>query len=482
MPTKPSTSAGTATLDAAKAVAITEAIMNETPDLARGVAAQNISGFQVAGDGTVTIAGTTETIHAIGDYVLNFAPAANAFVNALVNRVAYVTISSRMYTNPWAGMKKGRLEFGETVEEIFVNLCKPYQFSPSAAEQEVYKRVIPDVRAAFHTMNFQKFYPITVSDDQLRQAFLSWQGIADLIAQIVNSVHTSANTDEYLVMKYMLARAILNGNLTPVVVSEPTKENAVDVATKFRQMARLLTYQSDKYNMAGVTTHTPIDDQYLIVTAEFEGVMDMNVLATAYNLPYADFIGRVIGVDSYVDMDWNRLRALFTDEAGQIDPSFEEWTSEERQILSTVPAVCVDVNFWQVWDNLEKMTENYNGRGLYWNYFYHVWKTFSISPFAQAVCYTGQAGSITSVAVTPVNAALPAGADLELSASVSRQGVVNKAVVWTMTGNDSTGSYVSDTGKVHVAKDETSPTLTVKATSVADASKAGTSTITVSNG
>ena len=38
-----------------------------------------------------------------------------------------------------------------------------------------------DVRAAFHTMNYQKFYKATISNDQLRQAFLSWQGITDLI-------------------------------------------------------------------------------------------------------------------------------------------------------------------------------------------------------------------------------------------------------------------------------------------------------------
>lgn len=480
MPTKPSTKAGTAKMDSAQAVNVMAAVLNETPDLAAGVAAQGIQGVQVAGDGTVTVSGTTETIHAIGDYVLNFAPAANAFVNALVNRIGFVVISSRMYTNPWAGFKKGRLEFGETVEEIFVNLCKPYQFSPSKAEQEVFKRTIPDVRAAFHTMNFQKYYPITISDDQLRQAFLSWQGIADLIAKIVDSVYTSANTDEYLVMKYMMARAVLNGNVAPVVVPEPTKANAVDVATKFRQTARLLTYQSDKYNMAGVTTHTPIDEQYLVITAEFEAVMDMNVLATAYNLPYADFIGRVIGVDSFVDMDWNRLRDLFTDETGTVDPSFAEWTKDEIKILQTVPAIAVDENWWQVWDNLEKMTENYNGRGLYWNYFYHVWKTFSISPFAQAVCYTGEEGSITGVTVTPAAVTLPKGADVELTASVSRTGVVNKAVAWTMSGNKSTGSYVSESGKVHVAKDETAASLTVTAASVADSAQSGICTVTVS--
>lgn len=480
MPTKVSTKAATATMDAAKAVQVTEAILNETPDLAAGVTAQGISGVKVAGDGTITLSGTTETVHAIGDYVLNFAPAANAFVNALVNRIGFVTISSRMYTNPWAGFKKGRLEFGETVEEIFVNLCKPYQFSPSVAEQEVYKRIIPDVRAAFHTMNFQKFYPITVSDDQLRQAFLSWQGIADLISKIVESVYTSANTDEYLVMKYMLARCVLNGNIAPVVVPTPNKANAVDVATKFRQMARLLTYQSDRYNMAGVTTHSNIEDQYLIVTAEFEAVMDMNVLATAYNLPYADFIGRVVGVDSFVDMDWDRLEDLFTNEAGVLDENFAPWTEDEIAILKTIPAICVDRDFWQIWDNMEKMTENYNGRGLYWNYFYHVWKTFSVSPFANAVCYTGEEGAVTSVAVTPAAATLPRGASLDLTATVEVQGVVNKALNWVMQGNASTGSYVSDNGRVKIAADETATSITVAAQSVTDADKNGSCTITVS--
>ena len=477
MPTKVSTKAATTAIDP---VAVTTAIMEETPEIANPLLSRGV--IQQSGDGTISIAGTTETIHKIGDYILNFTPAANAFVNALVNRIGFVIISSKMYTNPWSVFKKGRLEFGETVEEIFVNLAKPYQFSPSKAEQDVFKRTIPDVRAAFHTMNFQKYYPITVSDDQLRQAFLSWQGIADLIAAIVESVYASAQTDEYLVMKYMVARSVLKGYIAGVTIPTANKENAVDVATVFRKMSRLLRYQSDKYNMSGVTTHTDIDDQYLIITADFEAVMDLNVLAAAYNLDYAEFMGHVIGVDSFIDMDWNRLTDLFTDENGTVDPSFAPWTQDEITILKGVPAVMTSIDFWQVWDNFEKMTENYNGKGLYWNYNYHVWKTFSISPFAQAVAYSDVAAAITSVTVTPTTATLPVGADLQLSVAVVGKGVINKGVQWTLSGNKSTGSYVSDSVKVHVAKDESADTLTVKATSIADTSKSGTSTITVSQG
>ena len=32
-------------------------------------------------------------------------------------------------------------------------------------------------------MNYQKYYKTTIQNDQLRQAFLSWQGITDLIAK-----------------------------------------------------------------------------------------------------------------------------------------------------------------------------------------------------------------------------------------------------------------------------------------------------------
>lgn len=477
MPVKPSVKPAEANLDP---VGVVKAVMEETPELASPLVERGI--IRQADDGSVNISGTTETIHAIGDYVTNFTPAANAFVNALVNRIAFVTISSKMYTNPWAVFKKGRLEFGETVEEIFVNLAKPFQFSPSTAEREVFKRHIPDVRAAFHTMNFQKYYPVTIADDQLRQAFLSWQGVTDLIARIVESVFAAAQTDEYLVLKYMLARSILNGDIAPVVVPAMSKENASDIATVFNETSMNLEYQSNAFNIAGVTTHTPQSEQYLITTTKFRSVMNMNVLAAAFNMDKAELMGHVINVDSFVNMDWARLDLLFADENGEKDPSYAHWTEEEKATLAGIPAVMTSVDFWQVWDNFEKMTENYNGRGLYWNYNYHVWKTFSISPFAQAAVYTVTAGSVTGVVVSPTAATLPPGADIELSAEVSRKGVVSKSVEWSLAGNESSGTYVADDGKVHIAKDEKAKTVVVKAASIADPETVGRCTVTVDQG
>ena len=106
--------------------------------------------------------GTTESIRSVGDAIMSYEATQNAFLSALINRIAKVVITSKNFYNPWSFMKQGLLEMGETVEELFVNLVPINQFDPAIAESELYKRVIPDVRSAFHPMNYQKFYKITV--------------------------------------------------------------------------------------------------------------------------------------------------------------------------------------------------------------------------------------------------------------------------------------------------------------------------------
>lgn len=458
-----------------------EATINETPEVASALAARGIAATYDANNRAyVELAGTTDEIHAIGEYLTSYQPARNAFLNALVNRIGLTIVTSKLYRNPWAVFKRGYLEFGDTIEEIFVNLADVHGFYPEGAEDTFAKRELPDVRAAFHRMNFQKFYKTTVSSQQLRQAFLSWTGVSDLIARIIESLYTSANTDEYYVMRYFLAKCLLNGYIGSVEIPAVGKDNAVDIATQFQYMSDLFQYQSTKYNMAGVTTHTDFEDQYFIVTAKFKATMNMNVLATAFNLEYREFQARMITVDTFTDFDWVRMDALFTDPAtGQLDPNYHRFTQEEIALLETVPAVLVSRDWWMVLDNYVESAQWFNGEGLYWNHWHHVWKTISCSPFGQAAAFTPTAPTITSVTVTPATATLSKGADLQLSAAVVGTGIVNQGVQWTVTGGAASGTTVTNGGYLHVAANETAATLTVTATSIQDGTKTGESTITV---
>lgn len=414
-----------------------------------------------------------DSIREIGAVIMQFPALQNEFLTALVNRIGRVLITNKMYTNPWAVFKRGTLEFGETIEEIFVNLAKPFEYDPAVAENEVFKREIPDVRAAFHILNYQKFYKATIQNEQLRQAFLSWQGITDLISKIVDSMYTAANYDEFQTMKYMLAKHILNGELYPVQVASVTAANMKSIVSTIKGVSNNFEFMSSKYNLAGVANYSNKDKQYIIVNADFDATMDVEVLASAFNMSKADFMGHRVMIDGFGNLDTDRLDLLFAN-----DSSYTPLTENEIAILNAVPAVLVDADWFMIFDNLYNFTEQYNGEGLYWNYWYHVWKTFSVSPFANAAVFATGAPSITSVEVSPATATVGKGQSVLLSATVVTQNFASKAVNWTLsTGAKAT---ISALGVLTVDADATTgDTITVTATSVFDSTKSDTATITV---
>lgn len=415
----------------------------------------------------------TSSVRQIGNVMMEYEPLQNEFLSALYNRISRVIITSKMYYNPWAPFKKGLMELGETVEEVFVNIAKAHTFNPKKAETEFMKREIPDVRAAFHTMNYQKFYKATISNDQLRQAFLSWQGITDLIAKIVDAMYTAHNYDEFQVTKYMLARNILNGYLHPVTVPSISKENAEGIVTEVKAASNNLVYMSRDYNLAGVDSFTEKKDQFIITTARFDAIMDVNVLAAAFNMDKAEFMGNRVQIDGFDKIDDTRMTQLFADDP---NAGYIPLTSQEKAALAQIPAIIVDRDYFMIFDNLYKFTEDYNGEGLYWQYWYHAWKTFSTSPFANAVIFVPGTPSITKVTVSPATATVNKGNMLQLNAVVEAESFAPKSVVWSVNSELAT---ISQDGLLTVGAEETARSLTVTATSTYDNDKSGTATITV---
>lgn len=412
-----------------------------------------------------------DSIREIGAVIMDYPNLQNEFLSALVNRIGRVLITSKMYDNPWSMFKKGMLEFGETIEEIFVNIAKPYQFDPEVAESTVFKREIPDVRSAFHIMNYQKYYKATIQNDQLRQAFLSWQGITDLIAKIVDAMYTGANYDEFQTMKYMLAKRIINGQLYPVTIPTVQTDNMKSIVSTIKSVSNKFEFMSSKYNLAGVQTHTKKAEQYLIVNSKFDAEMDVEVLASAFNMDKAEFAGHRVLVDSFGDLDIERLNLLFAD-----DPTYTKIGEADLQALDSIPAIIVDKDYFMIFDNFYNFTEQYNGEGLYWNYWYHVWKTFSISPFANNALFIPGTPTVTSVTVSPATANVSAGQKVQLSAVVQTTDFAPQAVTWSVTSGENV--TVNQSGVVTIGADA-SGKIVITATSVYDSEKTGTATLTV---
>lgn len=326
----------------------------------------------------------------VGEVIYGTPAFANQFINALVNRIAIVRVQSATFNNPYSILKKGYIEFGETVEDIFVSIAKAVDFDPEKAAQREFQRTIPDVRSAFHTMNWRVMYPVTIQDEDLKQAFLSIDGVQNLIAKIVESVYTAAEYDEFLLFKYLLIKAISHGKIHSKSVGDGT--NLDTAAVQFRGTSNLITFMSDKYNELKVKNNTPKDRQVIFMDSLFNAEFDVNVLASAFNMDKADFMGRLFLIDNWTEFDNARFDVIRANSDG-----IEEVTSAELALLANVKAVILDEKWFQVYDNNNKFTEDYVASGLYWNYFYHTWKTVSNSPFANAIAFV----------TTAANTALP---------------------------------------------------------------------------
>lgn len=323
----------------------------------------------------------------VGEIIYGTPAFANQFLNALVNRIAIVRVQDATFNDPYANLKKGYLEFGETIENIFVNIAKVVDYTPEKGEEREFKRTLPDVRTQFHVMNWRVMYPVTIQDEDLKQAFLSLDGVTELITKIVDSVYTAAEYDEFLLFKYMLIKAVSHGQMHPESIGDGTELKPAGVA--FRAMSNRLTFMSSEYNEEHVKTTTPRDRQVIFMDADFEAQYDVNVLAAAFNMDKADYLGRRYLIDKWDAFDNDRFKIIRENSDG-----LEEVTADELALMKNVKAVIADEQWFQVYDNNNRFTEKYVASGLYWNYFYHTWKTVSHSGFANAVVFVTDAANI----------------------------------------------------------------------------------------
>lgn len=429
--------------------------------------------------GAPAVQNTVESIRQVGEFINAYQPRQNQFLSSLVNRIGLVIVSSKAYSNPWSWIKKGTLDYGEAIEDIYVNLAKVENFQADGSTNDLLADLFgtrkPDVQTAFHQMNFQKKYPVTVSEDQLRTAFTSMDGVNNLIEYIVQSLYTAFEYDEFCVYQYMLGRLALEGKIKsvtiPAVIDKDTAETAVEA---IKNVSDEMTFLKTKYNMAGVFTHTAKTEQYVLKAIDVNNKLSVKVLAPAFNMDEVTFAGHQVLLDDYDDAKLARMNELLGD-----NDDFVAFTPEEVAKLRNIKAYVLDEGFLFQYDKLVKMTEQNIPNELKWNYFLHHWSLFSASPFKNACAFTTDEADVTGIEVSPSEASIFSGQTMQFEATVSGTGLYNADVEWTITGENSADTVINRAGQLTVGKDEDAETITVIAKSVAKGSVYGDATVTV---
>ena len=422
------------------------------------------------------------SVRDVGRIVLNSTALTNEFYSALVNQFAFIFGSSKMFYNKWVDFKKGLIGLGELVEEFFVQIALPNNYNPDIAATEIFKRVIADVQTAIYRINVKTFYKTTINRPLLEMAFTTEGGMADLIGKVFTSMAAACEVDQMNAIKYLLARKILDGKIKTEPIAEvsgaSTEANAKAAARQMKADFENFFFPRTDYNEAGVMNWVnDKNDVSFMLTTSFGAAYDIEVLAAAFNLDYANFMGRVKRIDSLTNIDFTRLNAFF--DLPEPIAAFEE---DEIAILDKVAAITFDNGLIQWYDRLYEWHEEPNGQSMEWQNWLHYWALIASSPFANAVAYVattnGTLGTVTSVS-SPYGGksiSLPVGSSLPLTWEVNGTGIYSKAVNFTSSGIVDGTFTVSPDGVLTVNKAKTATTLNI--VSAQDSKKKATVTIT----
>ncbi len=317
--------------------------------------------------------GTENNISEVRAAILEYVPAQNEFIDVLVNKIYLTIILNRRFNNPLAPLKSGNSPLGSDIEEIHVNPVQAAQYNPTA--ETLLQQSPPDVAVAYHRLNRQDVYKLTVERMDLRQAFTSWEAFGDMIDANVNALYSGNYIDEFRLMTGTFNSALASDAIRTQIIDAVTDaDSAKALVSKMRALNRKFQLPTTAFNsyaaMAGegasprVTWCNP-EDIVILITADIEATVSVDVLAAAFNMDKTSFVAsQVVVVDSF-------------------------------GVDSAIQAVMIDRAFIRVYDNLYIAEPFRNPETLATTYFLHVWQTYSTSPFANGVAFITEYTALT---------------------------------------------------------------------------------------
>lgn len=300
----------------------------------------------------------------------DFEKHANEFFSHLVNRIGSTVIKALSYENPLAIFKSETFEFGDTLQEIYVHPAEKQKYN-SKSDVSPFKFADTDIEVFYHTLNNENFYERTFERAWIQKAFVSDMAFDEFIDKMFTSLLSSDTLDEYQAIKGVLEKSLaevtytdLKGNTKKITVAgtkidETKSDFVVDFNQSLINLSKRFTIPSRTTfnNPVGVPNMTPIEDQYLVISAEFSTHLDM-LLANAFNMDKASVLARTIVVDD-----------------------FEKFTGEGANNGRKPVAFLISAKSIINKDKLLHMEAIRNPRNLTYNYFYHHHYLTSLSLF-----------------------------------------------------------------------------------------------------
>ena len=320
---------------------------------------------------------TKENMHKIGEIISEYPSAKNEFVTVLTNQVAKQRFFSKAYENPYKLFKKGMLPYGKSIESIFVDIVKgkdrTRQTTATNLASDLLSRQNPEVKVEYYTENKQMQYQATISDEELKGAFRAENGLSEMTSRILQAPLNSAEYDDFLLVKHALAH--LKGaevKLGKTAYDKLTlQQKAQSLVTAIKSYILKMGFLSNQYNGQGVMTYSKPQDLVCFVPTDLLAVMDVQLLAQAFNVSYDQINLHVLPIDNFVSC------------AGAEEVTYAEDT--ETQCI-----IC-DKEALQIWETLNSSETFRNPQALYTNVWFNRWGIVASCNFVNCVKFVVKA-------------------------------------------------------------------------------------------
>lgn len=379
---------------------------------------------------------TLDNLQQIFTSMMSYSQGRNTIIPSLLERIGLQTVDTSAWRNPLAMYKKDPMRYGMTHEETFINMCKGKLYDPRESYEYAFQQYQSYIMSVFHKVNLNMQYPVTITYDNLRSAFLTEYGIRDMMSAKMESAVTGANWDEYNAMKSMIDTGYGAQILPAVTVPAVTDEaSAKKLLTEIKAAVNEFRFPNPANNIAGATSASTPYNLIWLTTPRVDAQISVEALAYAFNLDKAQVDVRTVIVDKFA--------------------------------YEAIQGVLMDVRFFNVRDQFREMSDQRLANILSWNYFYTLVEMVSASPFYPMRVFTTDTVATNSLSITASNTTYTAGEVVTIPATVTGgTGTYHQELLtYSVEGQTSKDTYIlPGTNQLFTGADETGASLKVTIT------------------
>lgn len=307
----------------------------------------------------------------------------NEFMNVLVQRIVYTQVDMKLFRNPLRVLEGDRIPLGAIGQEIHINPAKARKFNVDDFAGLLAKYEA-DIKVQYHHLNSDLQYCVTITRAKIKDAFVSWSTLENFIDGLTQSLYNGAYIDQYNLTKDLVSSAYKSLNVRVETVSAINSEsNAKAFLTKARTIFLDMLTPSTKYNAWGqiggygneILTWSNPEDIVFLLRNDVASYVDVNALASAFNIDRTTLLGNIIYVND-----------------------FDVYDSEGTKVFdgSAIVGMIADKSWFRIKEQETTMDEFYNANNRTWQYYLNVVRMYSYSLFANAVVFATSQPSISA--------------------------------------------------------------------------------------